>query len=155
MSEKQRFDGIKWRVATEEDLEKLQSVKSHSLAASIFFVGAIVFLAICAGIIIKGQLDHSMKNWPIALITFLIAAGFAFFLIRRIHFSQKFECADVVVIEIVKTQSSESGLSFTATVAQDDVVVKNVNINRKTHPEIGEQVLLYIENKDTWSAGIV
>ncbi len=146
---------VEWRDPNEEDIKKLSRIKKWNIIYSCIFLFWILVM-ICAGVSIICKYISGEKMEPTSIIIGgIIGTIFLIFLIRRIHFKPQFKVADVIVEEIVRNNSTETGNMYTAIVSQGDVKLDGINIHTKNHPDIGEKVLLYIANNDDWSVGIV
>ena len=155
MSERSQLNRIKWRQPTEDEKKRLAYADSRNKVASYILLGVLIIMIVIPLIYIK-DIIFMMNNNAVGLI--LAGAFYLFlmiFLILRIHLVSKYQVADVIVDEIVVSTSSESGCAVTATVSQGDVLLTGVGIAMKENPEEGSPALLYIENNDTWSVGIV
>ena len=146
---------VEWRDPNEEDMKKLSRVKKAELVYSLIFLFWVLVM-ICAGINIIRKYMSGEKIEPASIIIGgIVSVIFLIFLIRRIHFKTSFKVADVIVEEIVRNNSTETGNMYTAIVSQGNVKLDGINIHTKNHPDVGEKVLLYIANNDDWSVGIV
>ena len=146
---------IKWREPNEEEKVKLAPVRrKNRISAIILIVIFLVVLTICVSLIV-GPIRNSSSALPLIIVTALFGIGFLLFIIRRIHILSKYEVADVILEEIVRSESSVASVLETATVSQGDVTVTGVHIYCSENPPVGSKVLLFIENKDSWSSGII
>ena len=155
MSDISSIENIEWRTPNEDDLERLDFVIKHNRMNNYLLIGAVLFIVIGVIGLITTQLKNSLNNWPISVLAFIIAAVIVVFIVRRIHLSPEYKVADVVLNEIVFVQSSESSVSYTATISQGETVLKNINIYGKKHPEVNSNVLLFMFNNDSWTVGVV
>ena len=155
MSDRKQFERLTWREPTDEEKERLAYAVRRNKAASFVLLGVVILLIAVPLIRIKDVISMFQTN----LVGFVIAAVMLvcliLFLILRIHLTTKYKVADVVVDEIVLNSGTDNGNYCTATVSQGDVVLTGVTIAMKKHPEAGSDALLYIENGDTWTIGIV
>ena len=153
MSGMGQYQEINWRTPNEGDLKKLASVKKSNKVAA-FIITAIVIVLLCvAGVIFRNALISN--SGYIGYILPIVIIIFAIILATKIHFVPKYEVADVIVEEIIMDRSFDTGNIYTANVSQGDVLVERVNIYSKKNPEIGSTVLMYMENKDSMSVGII
>ena len=155
MSDRKLFEKITWREPTEDEKERLAYAGRRNKTASFVLLGIVILLIIFPLIRIKDVISMFQNNTVGFVIAGILFAGLIVFLISRIHLVSKFKVADVVVDKIVLNSSTDNGNYCTATVSQGDVVLTGITIAMKKHPEKGTKVLLYIENNDTWSVGIV
>ena len=155
MSDRKQLEKITWREPTEDDKARLAYAGRRNKAASFVLLGVVILLAAVPLIRLKDMIFMFQNNTIGFVIAGVLYAGLIVFLILRIHLTTKYRVADVVVDEIVLNSSNDNGNYCTATVSQGDVVLTGITIAMKKHPEAGSSVLLYIENNDTWSVGIV
>lgn len=154
MSDRKLLKQFSWRTPTDEEKERLAYAGKRSRIASYVLLGVVIILVIIPLIYFNDLILVFQNNIIGAVPGTVIYAGMLIFLILRIHLVSKFKVTDVVVDEIVRS-NTDNGNYVTATVSQGDAVLTGVTIAMKKHPEAGSKVLLYIENNDTWSVGIV
>ena len=155
MSDRKLLKKITWREPTAEEKERLAYAGRRNKVASFVLLGVVILMIVVPLFYIKPLLAMIVNNTVGFVIAGILYAGLMAFLCMRIHLVSKFKVADVVVDEIVLNSSTDNGNYCTATVSQGEVVLTGVTIAMEKHPEKGESVLLYIENGDTWSVGIV
>ena len=155
MSDRKLLKKITWREPTAEEKERLAYAGRRNKVASFVLLGVVILMIVVPLFYIKPLLAMIVNNTVGFVIAGILYAGLMAFLCMRIHLVSKFKVADVVVDEIVLNSSTDNGNYCTATVSQGEVVLTGVTIAMKKHPEKGAAVLLYIENGDTWSVGIV
>lgn len=155
MSDRKQLERLTWRKPTEDEKKRLAYAGRCNKTASFVLLGVVILLIIFPLIRIKDLISMFQNNTLGFVIAGILFVGLIVFLISRIHLVSKFKVADVVVDEIVLNSSTDNGNYCTATVSQGEVVLTGVTIAMKKHPEKGESVLLYIENNDTWSVGIL
>lgn len=155
MSDRKQLERLTWRKPTEDEKGRLAYAGRRNKTASFVLLGVVILLALFPLFRIKDLISMFQNNTLGFVIAGILFAGLIVFLISKIHFVSKFKVADVVVDEIVLNSSTDNGNYCTATVSQGDVVLTGITIAMKKHPEKGTKVLLYIENNDTWSVGIV
>ena len=152
---KNEYEKIDWRQPSKADLEKLRSVSIQNKAASFALIGAIVLIIICAATLITVQLKISLNNWPVSVLSLLIASAFVIFMIRRIHLSPEIKVADVVLKEIHKIDSPENGIVYLAVVSQGETTLSNIRFYGEKLPEVNTKVLLFKMGNDSWTVGIL
>lgn len=155
MSDRKLIKKFDWREPTEEEKKRLQYAKRRSKVASYVLFGVVLLMLAAPLICIKDVIYMFQNNTLGAVIAGVLFVGLIVFIVLRIHLVSKYKVTDVVVDEIVTNSSTDNGNYVTATVSQGDVVMTGVTIAMKEHPEVGSKVLLYIENNDIWSVGIV
>ena len=155
MSDRKLLEKITWREPTAEEKERLAYAGRRNKIASFVLLGIVILLIVVPLFYIKTLCAMFLNNTVGFVIAGVLYVGLVAFLCMRIHPVSKFKVADVVVDEIVLNSGTDNGNYCTATVSQGETVVTGVTIAMKKHPEKGAAVLLYIENGDTWSAGIV
>ena len=155
MSDGKLLEKIAWREPTAEEKERLAYARRRNKVASFVLLGVVILMIVVPLFYIKPLLAMFVNNTVGFVIAGILYAGLIAFLCMRIHLVSKFKVADVVVDEIVLNSSTDNGNYCTATVSLGEVVLTGVTIAMKKHPEKGAAVLLYIENDDTWSVGIV
>ena len=155
MSDRKQLERLTWREPTEDEKGRLAYAGRRNKTASFVLLGVVILLALFPLFRIKDLISMFQNNTLGFVIAGILFAGLIVFLISKIHFVSKFKVADVVVDEIVLNSSTDNGNYCTATVSQGDVVLTGITIAMKKHPEAGTKVLLYIENNDTWSVGVV
>jgi len=155
MSDRKQLEKLTWREPTDEEKERLGYAKRRNKVASFVLLGVVILLVLIPLIRIQDVIGMFKNNTAGCVIAGVLYAGLIIFLIMRIHLTTKYKVADVVVDKIVLNSSTDNGNYCTATVSQGDVVLTGITIAMKQHPEPGSTVLLYIENNDTWTVGIV
>ena len=155
MSDRKQLERLTWREPTDEEKDRLAYAGRRNKATSFVLLGVVILLIALPLIRIKDVISMFQTNLVGFVIAAVLFAGLILFLILRIHLTTKYKVADVIVDEIVLNSSTDNGNYCTATVSQGDVVLTGVTIAMKEHPEAGTAVLLYMENNDTWTVGIV
>lgn len=149
------YDKIEWREPDDEDMKRIRRAIVKNKVESFILLGVLGIMLAAALVNIKNLIYMFRHNTLGGIIGAAIAIPFVIFVVRRIHLFSRYKVAEVTVEEIVMSTSSESSVMATATVSQGDLRLSGVNIFSKYHPEVGSKVLLFIENDDSWTAGII
>ena len=153
--DKNDYEKIDWRLPTKADLEKLRYVSIQNRTSSAALIGAVVFIAVIVASLIAVQLNISLNNWPISVLSLLIGLAAVIFIIRRIHLSPVIKVSDVVLEEIHMTDNPEIGIAYLAVVSQGDTTLSSIRFYGEKVPEVKSKVLLFKMDNDSWTAGIV
>ncbi len=149
------YDKIEWREPDEEDMKRIRRAIVKNKVESYILLGVLGIMLVAALVRIRALIDM-FRNHPVnGILGAAIAIPFVIFIVRRIHLFSRYKIAEVTVEEIVLSTSSESSVAATATVSQGDITLSGINIFSKRYPEVGSKVLLFIENDDSWTAGII
>lgn len=153
--DKNEYEKINWRTPSKTELEKLSDVSMQNRNSSVALIGAIVFIVVCVATMITVQLKISLSNWPMSVMSFVIAVAVVIFIIRRIHFRPEIKVSDAVLEEIHMTDSPEVGISYLATVTQGETTLTSIRFYGEKTPEVNSKVLLFKMGNDSWNVGIV
>ncbi|MBP5493044.1 MAG: hypothetical protein J6Y08_09385 [Clostridiales bacterium] len=155
MPSKKELEKIKWREPNEEDKKRLSDIERKSRVGSILILGFVALFPAVASIYIKEIINlfkHSTAGAIVGTAIFLLFEGI---LISQVHLKTKMKVADVVVDKLVVNRATDIGNLVTANVSQGSAKVSCVNISSKNDPKVGEKVLLYMDEKDDWTVGIL
>ena len=153
--DKNEYEKIDWRTPTTAELDKLRYVSIQNKTSSAALIGAIVFISVCVTTLITVQLKISLNNWPMAVISFVIALAVVIFIIRRISFKPEIKVSDAVLEEIHMTDNPEIGIAYLATVTQGETTLNSIRFYGEKPPEVNSKVLLFKLGNDSWNVGIV
>jgi hypothetical protein len=153
--DKNEYEKIDWRTPSKAELEKLRDVSVQNRNSSVALIGAIVFIAVCVTALITVQLKISINNWPMSVMSFVIALAVVIFIIRRIHFRPEIKVSDAVLKEIHMTDNPEIGIAYLATVTQGETTLTSIRFYGEKTPEINTKMLLFKLGNDSWNVGIV
>lgn len=135
--DKNEYEEINWRTPSKVELEKLSDVSMQNRNSSVALIGAIVFIVVCVATLITVQLRISLNNWPMSVMSFVIAVAVVIFIIRRIHFRPEIKVSDAVLEEIHMTD------------------LTSIRFYGEKTPEVNSKVLLFKLGNDSWNVGIV
>lgn len=149
------YDKIEWRDPDENDMKRIRRAMTKNKVESFVLLGVLGIMLAAFLINIRGLIHMVRHNTLGFTIGAAVTILFVIFVVRRIHLFSRYKVAEVTVEEIVMSRSSETSIMATATVSQGDINLSGVNIFSKSYPEVGSKVLLFIENDDSWTAGII
>ena len=149
------YDKIEWREPSDEDMKRIRRAIVKNKVESFILLGVLCIFLLVFLVNIRDFIAMACNNIPGVIICTVVLIPFLIFILRRIHLFSHYKVADVTVEEIVLSRSSETSIWATATISQGSTVLRDVNIFSKGHPEAGSQVLLFIENDDSWTVGII
>ncbi|MBO7424112.1 MAG: hypothetical protein J6U23_00405 [Clostridiales bacterium] len=149
------YDKIEWRDPDENDMKRIRRAMTKNKVESFVLLGVLGIMLAAFLINIRGLIHMVRHNTLGFIIGAAVTILFVIFVVRRIHLFSRYKVAEVTVEEIVMSRSSETSIMATATVSQGDINLSGVNIFSKSYPEVGSEVLLFIENDDSWTAGII
>lgn len=149
------YDNIEWREPDDEDMKRIRRAIVKNKVESFVLLGVLGIMLVAALVNIRDLIHLFRYNTLNGVIGAAIIVPFLIFIVRRIHLFSQYKVADVTVEEIVMSTSSESSVMATATISQGNIRLSGINIFSKRYPEVGSKVLLFIENDDSWTAGII
>ena len=155
MGDRKILNQFSWRTPTDEEKERLSFAEKRSKVASFVLLGVVIVMLVIPFIYYEQVIFMVQNNIVGAVAAAVLYLAMMIFIILRIHLVSRYKVTDVVVDEIVTNSSTDNGNYVTVTVSQGNAVITGVTIAMKDHPEAGAKVLLYMENNDTWSVGIV
>lgn len=153
--DKNEYEKINWRTPSKAELEKLSDVSLQNRNSSVALIGAIVFIAVCVTTLITVQLKISLNNWPMSVMSFVIALAVVIYIIRRISFRPEIKVSDAVLNEIHMTDNPEIGIAYLSTVTQGETTLNSIRFYGEKPPEVNSKVLLFKLGNDSWNVGIV